>query len=170
MDDSAEPGLALHNGIWNAHLSAESRKEDDELDGIDIVGNEDQAGLLVLNQANDVIETVLDGVWLLANILLLLAIRNSGGLGGKTLLLRGLGLRAVLVQEFEGLGGSVAVEDILELSNRWGDFQAEVEDLALALEANILRPPNHAGEVAPGLNVLADAIVARTLLEERVLP
>jgi len=170
VDDSAEPGLALHNGIWNAHLSAESRKEDDELDGIDIVGNEDQAGLLVLNQANDVIETVLDGVWLLANILLLLAIRNSGGLGGKTLLLRGLGLRAVLVQEFEGLGGSVAVEDILELSNRWGDFQAEVEDLALALEANILRPPNHAGEVAPGLNVLADAIVAGTLLEERVLP
>ena len=49
------------------------------------------------------------------------------------------------------------------------DFEAEVEDLLLALEADILGPPDHAREVASGLDVLANAEVARALLDERVL-
>ena len=64
---------------------------------------------------------------------------------------------------------TVAVEDVLELGDRWGDLQPEVEDLLLALETNVLWPPNHAREVAGWLDVLADAIVAGTLLDEGVL-
>lgn len=58
---------------------------------------------------------------------------------------------------------------MLELSDRRWDLQPEVEDLLLALETDVLWPSNHAGEVAGGLDVLADAIVAGTLLDERIL-
>jgi hypothetical protein len=116
-----------------------------------------------------VVETVLDGVRLGGYILLLLAVLDGGGLLGETLLLLGLGLGAVLVEELESLGGSVAVKNLLELGDRWGDLEAEVQDLALALKADILGPAHHAREVALGLDVLANAEVARALLDERVL-
>ena len=58
---------------------------------------------------------------------------------------------------------------MLELGNGRGDLQAHVEDLLLALKTDICGPADHATEVALGLDVLTDAIVARTLLDERVL-
>lgn len=169
MNDSAEPGLALDDGVGNAHLAAEGGEEDDELDGVDIVGDEDERRLLVLNEADNVVETVLDNVGLLADVLLLLALLDGGGLLKKTLLLLGLGLGAVLVEELEGLGSRVLVEDVLELGDRRGNLEAEVEDLLLALETDVLGPLHHARQVAAGLDVLADAVVARPLLDERVL-
>lgn len=169
VDHCAETRLALHDGVRNTHLAAESGQEDDQLNGVDIVGDEDQGSLLVLNKADDVVETVLDDVGLLGDILLLLALLDGGSLLEETLLLLGLGLRAVLVEELEGLGGGVLVEDVLELGDRRGDLQAHVEDLLLALEAHILGPLDHAGDIALGLDVLADTEVAGTLLDKRVL-
>jgi hypothetical protein len=169
VDDGAESGLALDDGVGDTHLAAERGQEDDELNGVDIVGDEDERSLLVLNQANNVVETVLDNVGLLADVLLLLALLDGGGLLEKTLLLLSLGLRAVLVEELEGLGSGVLVEDLLELGDGRRDLQAHVEDLLLALEADILRPLNHARQVTGGLDGLADAEVAGPLLEERVL-
>lgn len=169
MDDSAETGLALDNGIGNTHLLAERRKEDNELDRVDIVGDQDERSLLVLNEANNVVETVLDGVRLLADILLLLALLDGGSLLDETLLLLGLGLRTVLVEELESLGGGVAVEDRLELSDRRGNLHAHLKNLLLALEADVLGPLNHTGHVASGLDVLADAEVAGLALDKRVL-
>lgn len=169
MDDGAESSLALDNGIGNAHLAAERRQEDNELDGVDIVGDQDERGLLVLNQADYVVQTVLDSVGLLADVLLLLALLDGGSLLEETLLLLGLGLRAVLVEELEGLGSGVLVQDVGELGNRRRHLEAHVEDLLLALEADILRPLHHARDIAAGLDVLADAEVARATLEERVL-
>ena len=169
MDDSAESGLALDDGIGDTHLAAEGGEEDDELNRVDIVGDKDERSLLVLDKANNVVETVLDSVRLLGNVLLLLALLDGGGLLEETLLLLDLGLRAVLVEELESLGGGVLVEDLLELGNRRGDLQAKVEDLLLALKANILGPLNHARKVALGLDVLANTEVAGALLEEGVL-
>ena len=169
MNNSSETALALDDGVWHAHLAAESGKEDNQLDGVNIVGNEDQGSLLVLDEADNVVETVLDGVGLLADVLLLLASLDGGGLLEETLLLLGLGLRAVLVEELEGLGGVVAVQAGLELSDGWGDLEAHVQDLLLALKTDILGPLDHAAEVTLGLDVLANAEVAGTLLNERVL-
>lgn len=76
----------------------------------------------------------------LAGILLLLSLLNGGGLSVESLLLLDLGLWSVLVEEFEGLCGGVAVEGVLELGNRWWHLQAHVEDLLLALQADILWP------------------------------
>lgn len=169
MDDSAKTGLALDNGVGNTHLLAERGEEDDELDGVDIVGDQNERSLLVLDQANNVVETVLDSVGLLADLLLLLALLDGGSLLEETLLLLGLGLRAVLVEELESLGGGVLVENVLELSQGRGNLQAELEDLLLALEADVLGPLNHAGDIALGLDVLTDTEVARALLDEGVL-
>ena len=169
VDDSSETSLALNNSVWDTHLTAESWEVDDELDWVNIVGDEDESSLLGLDQSNDVVETVLDGVWLLADILLLLALSNGGGLLVQTLLLLGLGLWSVLVEELEGLGGSVAVEGVGELGNRRRDLEAHVQDLLLALKADVLGPLDEAGEVALGLDILADTEVAAARLEERVL-
>jgi len=169
VDDRSETGLALDDGVWDTHLLAESGKEDNKLNGVNIVGDEDEGSLLVLNEANNVVETVLDGVGLLGDILLLLALGDGGGLLGQTLLLLGLGLRAVLVEELEGLGSGVAVQNLGELGNGRGNLQAHVEDLALTLQADILGPAHHARKVATGLDVLADTEVTGTSLDERVL-
>ena len=185
MDDRAETGLTLDDGVGDTHLAAEGGEEDDKLDGVNIVGDEDESGLLGLNEGDNVVETVLDNVGLLADVLLLLALGDGGGLLGKTLLLLGLGLRAVLVEDLESLGSdygalvaidhieygclTVAVSNVLELGNRRGDLQTEVEDLLLALKTDVGGPPDHAAKVALGLDVLADAIVLGALLDERVL-
>lgn len=169
MNDCAETCLALDNDVRDTHLAAESGQEDNQLNGVDIVGDQDQGGLLVLNQTNNVVKTVLDSVGLLGDVLLLLALLDGGGLLQKTLLLLDLGLRAVLVEELESLGSSVLVENVLELGNCRRDLQPHVEDLLLALEADILGPPHHAGEVSLGLDVLADTEVAGALLDQRVL-
>lgn len=169
MNNSTETGLALDDGVGHTHLLAERRKEDNELDGVDVVGDEDKRGLLVLDEADHVVQTVLDSVGLLADILLLLALLDGGSLLEETLLLLGLGLRAVLVEELEGLGGGVLVENVLELGQGRRNLQAHLEDLLLALETDILGPLDHAGDIALGLDVLADTEVAGALLDEGVL-
>jgi hypothetical protein len=60
VDHRAETSLALDNDVRDAHLAAESRKEDDELDGVDVVGDDNKRGLLGLDKGNAVVETVLD--------------------------------------------------------------------------------------------------------------
>lgn len=164
VHDRAETGLALDDGIGDTHFAAQSGQEDDELNGVNVVGDQDQRGFLVLNQSHHMVETVLDNVgflvrWIvsvgrkyqrigkcmvvsayLAGILLLLSLLDGGGLGEESLLLLDLGFRSVLVKELEGLGGGVAVKGVLELSNGRWDLQAQVEDLLLALQADILWP------------------------------
>jgi len=41
VHDSAQTGLALDDRVGNTHLAAESGEEDDELDGVDVVGDQD---------------------------------------------------------------------------------------------------------------------------------
>jgi len=169
VDDRAESRLALDDSIRDTHLSAESRDEDHQLNWVNIVGDEDQGSLLVLNQADDVVETVLDGIGLLADIFLLLALLDGGGLLQQSLLFLSLALGSVFVEELESLASGVTVENVLELGNRRWDLQAEVEDFLLALQADILGPLHHAREVSSGLDVLADTEVAGLLLDKRVL-
>ncbi len=74
------------------------------LDGVYVVGDDDEAGLLLLDERGDGVDPVADdGRALGGRVLLAL----SAGLGAlaKALLLLLLGLGAVLVQELEQLGG-----------------------------------------------------------------
>lgn len=106
MDNGTETGLALNDNVGDTHLAAKGREEDNKLDGVDVVGDQDERGLLVLDEADNVVQTELGGVGLLGDILLLLALGDGGSLLGQALLLLGLGLRAVLVEELERLGGN----------------------------------------------------------------
>ena len=52
VDYSTETGLALDNNVRDTHLATESRDEDDEFDGIDIMRDGDESGLLGLDKTN----------------------------------------------------------------------------------------------------------------------
>lgn len=52
--------LPLHDAVRDAHLAAESRQPDDELDGVDVVGDDDEGCLLLLDQGGHVLKTKLD--------------------------------------------------------------------------------------------------------------
>ena len=111
------------------------------------------------------VKAVLHGIGLLADVLLLLAFADGGSFLEQSLLLLGFGFRLVFVEEFEGLGGGVAVEGVGELRDCGRDFETEVENLLLALQADVFRPLYHAREVATWLDVLAYAEVAGPLFD-----
>ena len=169
MHHSPQPRLPLDNRKRHPHLLAQRRQEHHELDRLDIIRNEHQARLLVLHQPHNMIQPVLDRIRLLRHVLLLLAVSNGRRFFLEAFVFLGLGLGPVLVQELEGLRRRVAVEVVRELREGGGHLQAQVEDLALALQAHVGRPFDHAREVAARLDVLADAVVARAFFDERVL-
>jgi hypothetical protein len=153
-NDGTETGLTLDDGVGDTHLLAESGEEDDELDGVDVVGDDDEVGLLVLDERDDVVETGLDEEGLLG-LVELLAGGDVGGVGGEALLLLLLGLTLVLVGEAEELGSGVLVKDLSELGDRRGGLEALVEDDLLALETNVLGPLDEASKVGSGADGLA---------------
>lgn len=55
VDDRAETGLALDDNVRDTHLTAEGGEEDDELYGVDVVGDNDEGRLLGLNESNAVV-------------------------------------------------------------------------------------------------------------------
>ena len=175
VDDGAETSLALDNDIGDTHLAAQGGEEDDELDGVNVVGDDDEGRLLRLNQGDGVVETVLDEEGLLGVLhqqringtkqshsmdetylrlsLLLLSGCLCNGVKASLLLLLGLG--AVLVQELEQLRSGVLVERVRELGNGRGDLETLAEDDLLALKADVFWPLHEACEVLLGLDVLA---------------
>lgn len=170
VDYGTKTSLALDNDVGDTHLAAKGRDEDDELDGVDIVGNNDESGLLGLNKGNDVVKTVFHEQGLLGVLGVLVLILSSGGGGGqKTSLLVLLGLRAVLVEELEQLSGGVLVQSVRELGNGRGDLETLVEDNLLALEADVFGPFDEASQVGLGADILANTKVLGLRLEERVL-
>ena len=56
----AKTSLALNDDIGDTHLAAERGKEDDKLDGVNVVGDDDERRLLGLDKGDRVVETVLD--------------------------------------------------------------------------------------------------------------
>lgn len=171
VHECPDASLALDNDVWHAHLAAEGGQEDNELNGVDVISNDNEVGLLGLDEGNNVVEAVLDEEGLLAVSLgvLLLAIGDVLGNSVQAGLLLLLRLGPVLVQELEESSGRVLVEGVAELGNRRGNLEALVKDNLLALEANVFGPLDEAGNIALGLDVLANTEVLGGALEARVL-
>lgn len=134
MNDCAETGLVLHDDVWNTHLAAKGGKVDDKFDGVNVVGDDNEAGLLGLDKTDGVVQTVSDVDGPLGVLVLGLTV-SSGLCSGivKALLLLLLGLWSVLVEETEKLRGGVLVQSVVELvDGRW-NLEALVEDDLLAL-------------------------------------
>jgi hypothetical protein len=117
--------LIYRRSIAPTHLPAESGQEDDQLDGVDVVGNDNQRSLLGLDEGDTVVQPVLGEEGLLG--VLGGGLLTLGGLGlgllEETGLLLLLGLGLVLVQELEELGGGVLVQGVAELGDRRGDLK-----------------------------------------------
>jgi hypothetical protein len=115
VDDGAQTRLRLDNNVRDAHLAAESRKEDNKLNGVDIIGNNDKGSLLSLDEGNAVVQAIFDKEWLLGvltqkskrvcpastiSFYLLfgvLVLCHSVSNGGEASLLFLFGLRSVLI-------------------------------------------------------------------------
>ena len=54
-----ESGLGLDDDIRHIHLAAQGRQPNDQLDRVDIVGDDNELGLLGLNELSDVVKTIL---------------------------------------------------------------------------------------------------------------
>lgn len=115
------------------------------------------------------VETVLDDVRLLRDILLLLTLGDGSSLLGESLLLFSSRLGLVLVEKLDGLAGSVLVQNVLELSNGRRDLQSKRQDLLLSLDSDILGPLDISAKVSLGLNVLTNTERSGSLLEQGVL-
>lgn len=169
--DQTEPGLTLHDNVRDTHLPAEGGEEDNELNGVNVVGNDNELSLLGLDESNNVVETVLgeDGLLGVGGGRLVTLLLSLLGLSKETslLLLGRLGL--VLVEELEELSGGVLVKGVGELGDGRGDLQSLVEDDLLPLETNVLGPLDKSSEVPLGRKVATDTKGLGPLLEERVL-
>jgi len=60
VDDGAETGFGLDDDVWDTHLAAQGRDKNDELNGVNVMSNDDEVGLLGLDQSNTVVKTILD--------------------------------------------------------------------------------------------------------------
>jgi len=160
----AEVGLAADEAEGNFLLTAESGQVDNSLDGVDVVGNHDQLGLVLLNESGNVVKTELDEHGLGAGLGVL-------GLGGslEALLLVLSALSGVLGEQLEELVGLVLVKGRVELGNGRRDLKALHEDGLLSLDTDVAGPLDHAGKIALGLDVTTNAEVAGALLEKGVL-
>lgn len=194
VDKLAEASLALDEGVGDTLLSAEGGKEDEELDGVDVVGHHNELSLALLNELGHVVETELedDGLGSLLGISATL-LGLSLGLEADLLLLVGLGL--VLGEQLKELAGYtiyyllvnlrereseraasknltltlVLVDGLLELVESGRDLQSLEKDSLLTLDADVLGPLDEAGEISLGLDVTSNSKVTSILLEEGAL-
>ena len=100
----AKVGLATDKAEGNTLLSAESGEMDDELDGVDVVGDHDQLGLVLLDERRHVVQTKLEVHGLLSLLVGTLVSGASVSLSLESVVLGGLGLGLVLVQQFKEFG------------------------------------------------------------------
>ena len=62
VDDLAEGGLALDDAVRDVHLAAQSGEPHNELDGVDVVGDDHELGELLLDEVRDVVEAKVDNL------------------------------------------------------------------------------------------------------------
>jgi len=155
-----EVGFSADEAEGDTLLSAESRKEDDHLDWVDVMGDNDEFGLVLFDEGGYVVKTKLEMVWL-------------GGLAGtsfgfflQTFLLVLLGLWAVFAEQFKELACLVLINGVTELSDGGRHLQSLHQNSLLPLDSDVSWPFDETGEVSLWLNVTSESEVSDSLLEE----
>jgi len=168
VDELTKSRLSLDEAVWDFLLSAEGWEPHDELDGVNVVSDDDELGLLVLDEVDDVVETVFQDLWLSSLVLLF----STGDflLSGsqKSLFLLFLAFSGVLGEESEEVAGLVGFQSVGELVDGWWDLQSLHEDSLLTLELDVSGPSDETGQVTTMLDVIADSEVAWSTLEQWV--
>jgi hypothetical protein len=145
VNKSSKTSLILDNHERDLHLTAEGGHPHDEFDGVDVTGDQDKLGLLLLDEGGDVLESELDNIGDL--VVRFLSSSSGGGSLLDSLLLGGRSLRAVLVKKSEDSHGLVLAQSLGELVDRRGDLKTLVQDGTLTLDADILGPTDETTEV-----------------------
>ena len=127
MDKLPQATLALDDAIGHILLAAKRGQPADELNGIDIMGDDNQLGGLVFYQSCDVIQAVLEyhrllGFCLLSRFLLLSHLH-------ETVLLGLACFWHVLLAQLEHMSCLVLVNSAVELVDGWGHFEPHEHDL-----------------------------------------
>mmetsp|Transcript_57705 Transcript_57705/g.105427 ORF Transcript_57705/g.105427 Transcript_57705/m.105427 type:complete len:254 (-) Transcript_57705:129-890(-) len=162
----SEAAFALDDAIRNFFLAAERGQPTHELNGLHIVCNDDELCNFVLDQCGDVVQTILDHLWLLGFDLLAIFLLLSHL--QQAVLLRLPRLRHVLLHEAKYRRRLILVNGHVELVDRRWHLQAHEHDLLHALQADILRPFYKSTEVPLWLDVATQSVIARSLLEEGI--
>lgn len=153
-DKQSQTGFALDDAIWDSHFAAQGRQEENDLNGVDIMSDDDELSFLLLNQLGDGVGSSPEEVGLLLGWHFLAL---SLGLSD---LLQTLGLGqwrfwTVLVEQLEQLDGGLLVQGLGELVD-WGrDSQTLLENSLLTLDSDVLGPSDETGQITLGLDVLA---------------
>jgi len=167
-DESTKSGFALDDAVWDSHSSAEGGKEDNDLNRVDVVGDDDEGSLLLLNGGGNSVDT--NGEGSLSGVS---GISLAGSLGLSTSQKSGLLLCSifwsVLLSKLEEGSGSLSVKGVGELVDHWWDFQSLLENGLLSLKSNVFGPSDESSKVSLRLDILTDSEVLRSLFEERVL-
>mmetsp|Transcript_64423 Transcript_64423/g.106716 ORF Transcript_64423/g.106716 Transcript_64423/m.106716 type:complete len:254 (-) Transcript_64423:125-886(-) len=156
----------LDDAVRDFLLAAECGEPAHELNGFHIMGNDDELCNFVLDQCGDVVQTILDHLWLLGFDLLAIFLLLSHL--HQAVLLRLPRLRHVLLHEAKYRRRLILVNGHVELVDRRWHLQAHEHDLLHALQADILRPFYKSTEVPLWLDVATQSVIARSLLEEGI--
>lgn len=163
MTELTEVSLAADEAVGDTLLSAESWEEDDHLDWVDVVGDNDELGLVLFDEGGNVVKTELEVDW-------------SGSLTGsilsfflQTFLLVLLGLWAVLREQFKEFASLVLVNSVGELVDGGRHLESLHQNSLLPLDSDVSWPFDETGEVSLWLNIASDSEVPGSLLEERSL-
>lgn len=161
-------GLALHDTVRDVHLATKCGQPDHQLNWVDIMGDYDHCRLLRLDQFNNMVDSKLQTDRLLRRgrvFASILGLRH----GAEALLFLELGLWLVLRHEPEHGVRRRRIAREAELIDGRRDFEALQQNLALALQAYILRPFDVPREIDTlWKDVLANTEVLRPLLEQRI--
>ena len=144
--ESTQSALSVDNSERHAHLAAEGRQPHDQLDGIDVLGDNNELRLLLLNQMSDVSKSVLEDRW---GRVASGGFSSGNGFGSsfETLLLGSLRLWLVLLQEGEELSSLILVQSTIKLVDGRRNFQTLEKNFLLSLESHIARPPDESTEI-----------------------
>ena len=145
-------------------LSAEMRQPEDQLDWVDIGGDDYQLGLLLLDESGDVIESAFDHERLLLVNGLFLGLGLS--LLDESVLLLLLVLRLVLLEETGESLELVLGESVGELVDDSWDLESLEEDFLLSLEKDVLWPLDISGQVSLWLDVSSNLVISWSALDQ----
>jgi hypothetical protein len=118
VDELTKTSLVLHNAVRDLLLAAESREPEDELDGVDIAGDDNELSLVTSNEVSDVVKT---------------EAKSDGALGEHL-------LKELLVGSTTSL-----LVDLLTLSGRLHDLSETLGVLDAALPASSIFLRAHLG-------------------------
>jgi len=100
VHDRAKTGFTLDNDVGDTHLAAEGGEEHDELDGVNVVCDDDKRGFLCFDEGDAVVQTVFNEEGLLRVLRIISMGHTQAELEvanlGLSLLLISSGLRSYL--------------------------------------------------------------------------